>query len=109
LRNADIFVLPSLEEGSGSVSMLEAMQAGLAIVASNIDGIPEDVTGGDSALLVEPGNVDQLSQAIESLLNDAELRRRLQRRAREIFVKRFSAESFTNALAVLYAELGGGA
>ena len=43
LREAGIYVLPSLQEGSGSVSLIEALQAGVAVVASNIDGIPEDV------------------------------------------------------------------
>jgi len=106
LRSADVFALPSLQEGSGSVSLLEALQAGAAVVASNVDGIPEDVTDGDSALLVEPGNVAALSLALERVLTDAELRGRLQIRARETFVRKFSAEAFTTALRNLYAELG---
>jgi glycosyltransferase involved in cell wall biosynthesis len=106
LRHADVFVLPSFQEGSGSLSLIEALQAGLPVVASNIDGIPEDVTDGDSALLVEPGNIDQLSQALALALTDAGLRGRLQRRAREIFIEKFSAEAFTDALGDLYAEWG---
>ena len=106
LRHADIFALPSLQEASGSLSLLEALQAGAAIVASNIDGIPEDVVDGESALLVEPGNVDQLSRALARALTDAELRGRLQRRAQELFVERFSVATFTSALGDLYAELG---
>ncbi|MGH9938916.1 MAG: glycosyltransferase family 4 protein, partial [Blastocatellia bacterium] len=106
LQQADAFVLPSLQEGSGSVSLLEALQAGVAVVASNIDGISEDVTDGESALLVEPGDAAALSHALERVLTDAELRGRLQRRARESFVEKFSAETFTKALCDLYAELG---
>ena len=106
LRAADIFVLPSLQEGSGSVALLEALQAGTAIVASNVDGIPEDVTDGESALLVEPGGVDQLGQALARLLMDRGLRQRLSRRAREVFAERFSAEVFTAALRATYAGLG---
>jgi glycosyltransferase involved in cell wall biosynthesis len=106
LRHADIFVLPSLEEGSGSVSLLEALQARVAIVASNIDGIPEDVDDGESALLVEPGNAAALGTAIEQLLHDVDLRRRLAQRAGEIFTKRFSAEALTEGLRQLYGELG---
>jgi glycosyltransferase involved in cell wall biosynthesis len=105
LRRADIFALPSLQEASGSVSLLEALQAGVAVVASNVDGVPEDVTDGDGALLVEPGDVDQLSRALALALTDSELRGRLRRRAREIFVDNFSAEAFTAALGGLYAEL----
>lgn len=106
LRHADIFVLPSLEEGSGSVSLLEALQAGVAVVASNIDGIPEDVDDGDSALLVEPGNISSLGQAIERVLNDQALRRRLALRAREVFVEKFSPEVLSEALRGVYGELG---
>lgn len=106
LRRADVFVLPSIQEGSGSLSLLEALQTGVAVVASNVDGVPEDVTDGDSALLVEPGDVDELSQALARTLTDAELRERLRRRARERFVEKFSAESLTNTLRELYAELG---
>ncbi|MGH9768862.1 MAG: glycosyltransferase, partial [Blastocatellia bacterium] len=106
LRHADLFVLPSLQEGSGSLSLIEALQAGLPVVASNVDGVPEDVADNDSALLVEPGNVDQLSQALARSLTDAGLRARLRRRARETFVEKFSAGAFSNALGALYAELG---
>ncbi|MGE0129563.1 MAG: glycosyltransferase family 4 protein [Blastocatellales bacterium] len=106
LQHADVFVLPSLQEGSGSVSLLEALQAGAAIVASDLDGIPEDVTDGDSALLVPTGDAAALSLALERALTDAELRQQLRRRARETFAEKFSAEAFTAALRVLYAELG---
>jgi len=106
LRRADIFVLPSLQEGSGSVSLIEALQAGVAVVASNLDGIPEDVADGDSALLVPPGDATALSHGLERALTDAELRGRLRRRARETFAEKFSAEAFTTSLRKIYAELG---
>ncbi|HYE73307.1 MAG TPA: glycosyltransferase family 4 protein, partial [Blastocatellia bacterium] len=106
LKHADLFVLPSLEEGSGSVALLEALQAGVAIVASKIDGIPEDVIDGESALLVQPGSVSALSQAIALALTDKELRERLARQARQTFIGKFSADAFTAALRDTYAELG---
>jgi len=106
LRKADVFVLPSLQEGSGSLSLIEALQAGVPVVASQIDGIPEDVADGDSALLVEPGNVSQLCHALGQVITDATLRRRLKRRSRETFVEKFSSENFISALRSTYAELG---
>jgi glycosyltransferase involved in cell wall biosynthesis len=106
LQHADIFVLPSIQEGSGSLSLIEALQAGLPVVASNLDGIPEDVTDGESALLVEPGQAVALSQALAQLINDAGLRQRLACRAREVFVEKFSPAVFTEALRATYAELG---
>ena len=46
LSCADIFVLPSIRECSGSLALLEALQAGAAVIASDVDGIPEDVKHG---------------------------------------------------------------
>jgi glycosyltransferase involved in cell wall biosynthesis len=106
LQHADIFVLPSLQEASGALSLLEAMQAGLPVVASRIDGIPEDVIDGESALLTPPGDVAALRRALERLTGDPALRARLGGRGREIFDQRFSAESFTRALGSVYSELG---
>jgi glycosyltransferase involved in cell wall biosynthesis len=99
-------VLPSFRESSGSLALLEALQGGRTIVASRIDGIPEDVTDGESALLVEPGDVAGLSAALGRALVDRELRRRLAQRARAIFAERFSAGAFTGALRDLYGQLG---
>ncbi|MFN0120299.1 MAG: glycosyltransferase [Blastocatellia bacterium] len=107
LRHADIYALPSLQEASGSVAMLEAMQAGVAIVASDIDGIPEDIEAGENGLLVEAGNVAALADALRRLLQDADLRTRLARRARDTYATRFSAPAMTQALGDLYAEFSG--
>lgn len=85
---------------------LEAMQAGAAIVASNVDGIPEDCSDGESTLLVPPGDANALSRALERVLGDAELRRRLGRAARAGFAARFSPDAFAGAIGAVYAELG---
>ena len=106
LVRADVYVLPSLSEASGSVSLLEAMQAGAAIVASGCDGIPEDVVDGESAILVPPGDASVLAGAISTLLADAAVRRRLGAGARKVYEQRFSAAGFTAALGALYRELG---
>jgi glycosyltransferase involved in cell wall biosynthesis len=67
-RAADLFVFPSRYEAFGIV-LLEAMTAGLAIVASRVGGIPE-VTGEETALLVPAGDVGALADAILSLAGD---------------------------------------
>ncbi len=105
LHSADVFVLPSLEEGSGSLSLLEAMQAGRAIVASACDGIPEDVRDGEHALLVPPGDSRALAGTLARMLADGPLRARLGAAARARYAERFSADSFTRALAGVYDEL----
>jgi glycosyltransferase involved in cell wall biosynthesis len=103
---ADVFVLPSIEEASGSLSLLEALQAGLPVVASNIDGIHEDVTDGVEGLLVPPGDVLALAAALKRLLVDEPMRRRMGAAARRTFESRFTAERFTTALADAYAGMG---
>src|SRR5690606_20317497 len=48
LKHTDVYVLPSVEEGSGAISLLEAMRLGLAIVTTRCDGIPEDFVEGET-------------------------------------------------------------
>ena len=66
---ADVFVMPSVEEGLGS-SVLDAMAAGTPIVATTAGGIPEVVRDGVDGLLVPPGDAAALSRAIAELLRD---------------------------------------
>ena len=106
LRKADVFVLPSIQESSGSLSLIEALQAGVPVVATQIDGILEDVVDGDNALLVQPGNVSQLCNALTQVITDTALRQRLRQRSRDTFVEKFSSEAFASALRATYAELG---
>jgi glycosyltransferase involved in cell wall biosynthesis len=103
LTKADIFVLPSLAEGSGSIAVLEALQTATAIVASRCDGIPEDLSDGEDALLVTPGDAPELEAALARLATDARLREELSLAARQTFETRFSAEVFTRELAEVYA------
>jgi glycosyltransferase involved in cell wall biosynthesis len=106
LQHADIFVQPSFEEGSGSVSLLEAMQAGAAPVVSRVDGLPEDVREGESGLLVAPGSAEALAGALRRLVEDAGLRAKLARGAHATYRARFSAEAYAAELREVYASLG---
>jgi len=105
LRAANLFVLPSLQEGSGSIALLEALQAGVAVVASSVDGIPEDVTDGESAILVSPADERALAGALKRPLENATLRSRLGRAGRRVFEERFSAPAFSRALGRIYEEM----
>jgi glycosyltransferase involved in cell wall biosynthesis len=88
LARSDVFVLASRSEG-GPISILEAMAAGLPVVASDVGGVREQVADGLTGMLVPPGDPDALAAALERLLADPELRRRLGaaglERARERF------------------------
>lgn len=106
LAAADIYTLPSLEEGSGSVALLEALQFGLPSVVSNIDGLPEDISDGDNGLLVPAADPIALAMGLKRLIEDRNLRARLSVAARQTFIERFSPEAMTAALGGVYAELG---
>jgi glycosyltransferase involved in cell wall biosynthesis len=105
LDAADVFVLPSREEQSGSLALLEGLQAGVAVVASAVDGLLEDLTDGEDALLTRPDDPAHLAAALARVLTDEPLRRGLQVRARATFDERFSAAPFSAALGSIYREL----
>jgi glycosyltransferase involved in cell wall biosynthesis len=105
-RRADVFVLPSIAEASGSVSVLEALRGGVPVVASACDGIPEDLVDGVDALLTAPGEARALAGALRTLLTDADRRAQLGVGARRAHEEKFSAGRFVEALGGLYSELG---
>jgi glycosyltransferase involved in cell wall biosynthesis len=70
LAAADLFVQPSLSEGL-PLALLEAMQAGRPIVATDVGEVPIALGFGDAGLLVEPGSPGALAAGIDSLLNDS--------------------------------------
>jgi glycosyltransferase involved in cell wall biosynthesis len=81
LRASDLFVLPSLFEGM-PLSILEAMGAGLPVIATAVDGTPEVVIDGETGLLVSPEDPLALAEAVNRLLGDPELAARMGRDGR---------------------------
>lgn len=79
-RRADFFVLPSYGEGM-PMSVLEAMAAGLPVIATNVGGIPELITHGNEGFLVTPGSVVELAARIAYLATDAALREQMSQHA----------------------------
>ena len=88
-RSADVFCLPSRQEGFGIV-FLEAMAAGLPVVAARAAAVPEVVEDGVCGILVPPGDADALSAALDRLLEDTDARRRFGS-AGALRVRRFDA------------------
>jgi glycosyltransferase involved in cell wall biosynthesis len=92
LSQIDLLVLPSEAEGFGLV-LIEAMAAGVPVVATNAPGIRDVVRDGQTGLLVPVGAPDRLASTIARLLNDAPLRKRLVDTARADVTDRFSWDS----------------
>ncbi|HEX4781330.1 MAG TPA: glycosyltransferase family 4 protein [Usitatibacter sp.] len=105
LARAAIFALPSHAEGL-PMALLEAMAAGCPVVAASCGGIPDLVTDGVNGLLVPPGDVDALAQALHRVLVDRELASRLGREARATVARRYTAEAALERLEQLYSGLG---
>jgi glycosyltransferase involved in cell wall biosynthesis len=102
LASADAFVLPSRSEGL-PLALLEAMFAGLPIVATRVGEVPAALADGDAGLLVEPGHPGELAGAIDRLLRDAELARRLGGRARVRALAEFDVTRMAARYESLYA------
>jgi glycosyltransferase involved in cell wall biosynthesis len=104
LATADVFVLPSKSEGM-PISVLEAMAAGLPVVASAVGGVPEVVVDGETGFLVPPGDPEALADALGRLLADGELRRRMGAAGRRRAELRFDLPRFRQDHLQLYERL----
>lgn len=103
LAASDLFVLASAHEGL-PVSIMEAMVAGLPVVATAVGGVPEAVTDGETGVLTPPHDPDALARALVAIARDELLRSRMAEAARE----RGSAFDIRSAVEVqqrAYAEL----
>jgi glycosyltransferase involved in cell wall biosynthesis len=104
LANADAYVLPSHNEGL-PMSVLEAMSFGLPVITTNVGGIPELLTSGQDGLLVSPGDIDALAEALVTLALDSGLRNRLGQQARKRIEKCYSDRSVLPRLEAVYKQL----
>ncbi len=104
LRRADILVLPSHAEGL-PMCILEAMAAGVAVVATRVGGVPDLIEHGVNGLLVEPGDVYALSTAVLLLLNDTSLRQQIAVTAHERVDREFEVGHVTELLDTVWREV----
>ena len=103
LRKAAVLAYPSLDEGFG-FPLLDAMQAGVPIVAARRGSIPE--VAGEAALLVDPLDTDDLAAALTAAVDDQALRARLLTAA-GAQLARFSWERTAGELTDIYRALAG--
>jgi glycosyltransferase involved in cell wall biosynthesis len=101
LSTADIFVLPSRTESMPN-AVLEAMAAGLPVVASAVGGVPEVIAHGRTGLLCEPADAQALADHLCLLMDDPSLAGRLGEAARREAQTRYSIDSMVAAFDSLY-------
>ena len=104
LKAFDAFVLPSVKEGL-PYSLMEAMAAGLPVIATNVGGIPDLITHEVSGMIVPPKKSDTLHQHINTLYASNHVRERIGKQANEIITNNYSLERMIASTAHLYHEL----
>jgi len=101
---ANVFAFPTLYEAFAKV-VPEAMACEAPVVASKVGGIPEIIHHGVDGLLVKPGDVKQLAEAINMILGDDDFARELGRKARETVEMKFTWKNTARGLLSVYADL----
>jgi glycosyltransferase involved in cell wall biosynthesis len=94
LTGADVIVSPSRDEAMPTVTILEAMSLGRAIITTSIGGASETFTDGQNALLVGPENPEGLATAIRRLIKTPALASELGSKARQTYEEGFTIERF---------------
>lgn len=96
-KECDIFVFPTHDEAFGLVN-LEAMRAGLPVVSSDEGSIPEVVIDSVNGFIVNPKDIDMLTDRVLKLILDAELRIKMGTVGRQIYEKKFTINSYQKRL-----------
>ncbi|MBM4300452.1 MAG: glycosyltransferase [Deltaproteobacteria bacterium] len=104
LNAMDIFVLPSYSEGV-SLALLEAMAAGLPVIATEVGGLPEVVTDGENGLLIPPRDAGALAEALTRLLGASDFAKKLGQNARKHVREHYSLDRLGREINEIYGEL----
>ncbi|MDE2150290.1 MAG: glycosyltransferase family 4 protein [Gammaproteobacteria bacterium] len=103
----DVLVHPAVEREALGIVLWEAMACGKPVIASRLDGIPETFGDGLHGLLVPPGEIDALTDAMRRLAADTQLRQALGAAGREHVRARFSQRDYAQRCLALYREILG--
>ncbi|MCW4005083.1 MAG: glycosyltransferase family 4 protein [Candidatus Bathyarchaeota archaeon] len=105
-RGADVFVLPSIQEGQG-IALLEAQASGKPVVAFNVSGIAEAVRNNETGLLVEAADSEALAEAVSKLLSDTALREKMGAMGRRFVEKELTWTVCAQKMLQVYREAQG--
>ena len=105
INASDCIILPSIKDEDFPNIILESMSLGKTIIASNFSGIPEQIEHMKSGFLIEPGNIQSLTNAIKVIIDDPELRTLLGKNAKIRFEELFTNKKAVNQYCKLYHTL----
>jgi len=105
IHTADVLVLPSYDENL-PMSVIEGMAAGLAVICTPVGAVPDIIFDGINGLLVEPGDVANLSAAMQKLVSDQPFRRELGVSARAFHAEHLEINVFKHNLFGIWAAVG---
>ena len=100
----DLLILPSYREAFPMV-MLEAAASSVPVIASNVGGIPEFITEGETGFMVPPKNAEALAKKIDYVFDNPEIVERCTKNARELVETKFTAKINADKLLKVYKEL----
>ena len=104
LAQSQIFILTSHYEGL-PISILEAMRAGLPVIATEVNGIPEEVENGKTGLLVPDKDVKEVAKALSILIESPELRQQMGEAGRKKFLEEFTIERMLDETRIVYEQV----
>jgi glycosyltransferase involved in cell wall biosynthesis len=104
-RGLDVYVQPSLSAEGLPITILEAMGAGLPVVATDVAGAPEAIRDGEDGFVVPPGDITLLTRRLEELIVNPELRRELGNKAKQRLKAEFAMETMANKVLDCYRDI----
>jgi glycosyltransferase involved in cell wall biosynthesis len=105
LSISDVFVLSSVEREGLSIAIIEAMASGLPVVSTLVGGIPEVVEDGMNGFVVAPNDDGALAEALETLIRDENLRKKMGANGRDTYLRKFTMRKMLLNLETLYDHL----
>lgn len=102
---ADVFVHPTIQEGSGSISVFEALISNVPVITTMCDGLPEDIQNGISGILVKKEDETELANAIIEIFKSKELREKLVRNGEKVISEKCEINKMIDGLNDVHKKL----
>lgn len=103
-KGFDVFILPSYQEGLPMV-LLESMASGVPVIVTYVGAIPEIIQNNQNGIIIEPGNIGQMAQAILEINSNKEIRGTIRKNALKTVKEKYSSDLMTEEYQQIYKEV----